>query len=63
MRGGFGMFYDRPFDNLWQNVRNNGILLPFVPFVSGSNDELSAADLFRRCHSIREAVANSDFPG
>ena len=20
VRGGFGMFYDRPFDNLWQNV-------------------------------------------
>jgi hypothetical protein len=23
VRGGFGIFYDRPFDNLWQNVRNN----------------------------------------
>jgi hypothetical protein len=23
LRGGFGVFYDRPFDNLWQNVRNN----------------------------------------
>jgi hypothetical protein len=22
-RGGFGIFYDRPFDNLWQNVRTN----------------------------------------
>ncbi len=23
LRGGFGIFYDRPFDNLWQNVRDN----------------------------------------
>ncbi len=29
VRGGFGIFYDRPFDNLWQNVRNNRVLLPF----------------------------------
>ncbi|HKD08405.1 MAG TPA: carboxypeptidase regulatory-like domain-containing protein [Bryobacteraceae bacterium] len=29
LRGGFGIFYDRPFDNLWQNVRNNNILLQF----------------------------------
>lgn len=28
LRGGFGMFYDRPFDNLWQNVRINSILTP-----------------------------------
>jgi hypothetical protein len=29
LRGGFGIFYDRPFDNLWQNVRNNNVLLQF----------------------------------
>ena len=23
VRGAYGLFYDRPFDNLWQNVRNN----------------------------------------
>jgi hypothetical protein len=28
LRGGFGIFYDRPFDNLWQNVRNNIGYLP-----------------------------------
>ena len=28
LRGSFGMFYDRPFDNLWQNVRINSILSP-----------------------------------
>lgn len=25
LRGGFGIFYDRPFDNLWQNVRSNSV--------------------------------------
>jgi hypothetical protein len=28
LRGGFGIFYDRPFDNLWQNVRNNNLIVP-----------------------------------
>jgi len=25
VRAGYGIFYDRPFDNLWQTVRNNAI--------------------------------------
>jgi hypothetical protein len=28
LRGGFGIFYDRPFDNLWQDIRNNNVSLP-----------------------------------
>jgi outer membrane receptor protein involved in Fe transport len=27
LRGGYGIFYDAPFDNLWQNVRNNSVEL------------------------------------
>lgn len=27
IRGGYGIFYDRLFDNLWQNIRNNAIVL------------------------------------
>jgi hypothetical protein len=30
LRGGFGIFYDRPFDNLWQNLRNNDVALPTI---------------------------------
>jgi hypothetical protein len=26
-RGSWGLFYDRPFDNLWQNLRNNSFVL------------------------------------
>ena len=28
IRGGIGLFYDRPFDNLWQNVRANRYHIP-----------------------------------
>lgn len=26
LRGGYGIFYDRPFDNLWQNLANNNFV-------------------------------------
>jgi hypothetical protein len=29
-RASYGIFYDRPFDNLWQNLRNNSIQLESV---------------------------------
>ena len=28
LRGAFGTFYDRIFDNAWLNVRNNNVALP-----------------------------------
>ena len=39
LRGGFGMFYDRPFDNLWQDVSSNNISLPLYA-VSGTTNYL-----------------------
>jgi len=36
IRGGYGLFYDAPFDNLWQNVRNNNLLLPERDFDTGT---------------------------
>ena len=30
MRGAFGTFYDRPFDNLWQNLRSNDYVLTSI---------------------------------
>lgn len=27
LRASYGTFYDRPFDNLWENLRNNGFVL------------------------------------
>ena len=37
MRGGFGIFYDRPFDNLWETLQiNNLVLASAAPFQSVS---------------------------
>jgi len=30
IRAAYGIFYDRPFDNLWQNIRNNDFVLPSI---------------------------------
>jgi hypothetical protein len=40
VRGGYGIFYDRPFDNLWQNLRNNNVVLPLVTLPAGRTDYL-----------------------
>jgi hypothetical protein len=37
LRGGFGIFYDRPFDNLWENARNNNFILPVLTLNSQTN--------------------------
>jgi hypothetical protein len=37
LRGAFGTFYDRPFDNLWENVRDNNIILPLIALQGSSN--------------------------
>ncbi len=39
LRGAYGIFYDRPFDNLWLNVRNNNFVLPY--FVAQRGDYLA----------------------
>jgi hypothetical protein len=37
IRGGFGLFYDRIFDNLWLNARNNSVVFPAGFPVQNSN--------------------------
>ncbi len=32
LRGGYGVFYDRPFDNLWETTRNNVADFAIIPF-------------------------------
>jgi hypothetical protein len=32
VRGAYGIFYDRPFDNLWQNLRNNNFTVAPLSF-------------------------------
>jgi hypothetical protein len=40
LRASYGIFYDRPFDNLWQNVRNNGFIVPQVSLTAGATNYL-----------------------
>ncbi len=41
LRGGFGTFYDRPFDNLWENVRDNNLILPVLRLPAGQTNFLA----------------------
>jgi hypothetical protein len=49
VRGALGTFFDRPFDNLWQNLRSNSLTLGFFPldfgqrldYLAGVNSVLS----------------------
>lgn len=40
LRGGYGLFYDRPFDNLWENVRNNDFILPLLAITAQKTNYL-----------------------
>ena len=62
IRGGFGMFYDRPFDNLWQNVRNNGFVLPFYT-VTGTPPVNYLQGISAVLPSYAKQGRISDFPG
>ncbi|HXJ38224.1 MAG TPA: TonB-dependent receptor, partial [Bryobacteraceae bacterium] len=59
VRGGFGMFYDRPFDNLWQNVRANRYQIPIY-----SLDEVATPYLEPAASAIKKYTPyTNDFPG
>jgi hypothetical protein len=51
-RAGWGLFVDRPFDNLWQTVRNNRTMLATFPYAGGVGTFLEpAAEALARYHS------------
>jgi len=60
LRGGFGIFYDRPFDNLWQNVRNNNVLVQFYEVSSPANYLTPVASALS---SYAGQALTRDFPG
>jgi hypothetical protein len=64
VRGGFGMFYDRPFDNLWQNVRNNGYVVPLYSVTSAPTDFLAPVSSVLPSYANQSgSVVNANFPG
>lgn len=59
-QGGYGIFYDRPFDNLWSNVRLNGSTFQKFDVASDSTNYL-AAFLPQLATLSRQAI-NTGFP-
>jgi len=59
VRGAFGTFYDRPYDNLWENIRNNSIVLPLLS-ITGTTDVLTP--VLTQFANLNQPIA-SDFPG
>jgi hypothetical protein len=60
LRGAYGVFYDRPFDNLWENIRNNGFIFPLLTLPAGPADFLAPVpDVLR---SLMGQPYSSSFP-
>jgi hypothetical protein len=62
LRGGFGIFYDAPFDNLWQSVRANGETVPFYQ-VTGTGSTNYLAPVASVLPSYANQSTLSNFPG
>jgi len=60
LRGGYGIFYDRPFDNLWENVRNNNFILPLITLSASTTNFLGP--IASQLQSVNGRVLKSGFP-
>jgi hypothetical protein len=60
IRGAYGIFYDRLFDNAWQNVRNNSFQLLTIPIAAFQWDFLQPPD--RALAQLQTAPSVSGFP-
>lgn len=61
LRGGYGIFYDSPFDNLWQNVRANDLELVSYP-IRGSFNYLAPISSVLSGFAA-QTPGNLNFPG
>ena len=61
LRGGYGIFYDRPFDNLWENLRNNGLVVPPSLMLPGGQFNF-LAPIPTVLASLPAQTINADFP-
>ncbi len=60
LRAAYGNFYDRPFDNLWQNLRANNIVLALFPIAKPQTDYL--APIGNSLSQFRNIRFAQDFP-
>ena len=60
LHGAFGIFYDRPFDSLWQTTSNNNFILPTLSTGPGAVNYLSP--MSQILPSLAGQLVVSDFP-
>jgi hypothetical protein len=63
VRGAYGIFYDRPFDNLWENLRNNNLIVPAslrLTLTAGRFNYLAPVSTV--LSGLAPQVINADFP-
>jgi hypothetical protein len=60
LRAAYGIFYDRPFDNLWENLRNNGFVLPFLPVSDSAS--ASGFNFLQPVAQVLSTYSGSVFP-
>jgi hypothetical protein len=62
-RASYGIFYDPPFDNLWENIRNNNVILTLQPLAGSATDYLgSVSDLLAPLRNQpASAIDNTQF--
>ena len=61
LRASYGIFYDRPFDNLWQNVRNNGFIVPQISLTAATTNYLGPVQT--TIDSLAGRTLAASFPG
>ncbi len=61
VRGGYGIFFDRPFDNLWQNVRGNNFILANFPYKPSGSQAGSEDGYLAPVTSVLPAYQGTDF--
>jgi hypothetical protein len=61
LRGAFGTFYDPPFDNLWENERNNNLILPVLS-VTGTVNFLAPVSSVLAIFPAQTLASSSTFP-
>jgi hypothetical protein len=59
IRGAYGTFFDRAFDNLWQNLRLNNLVLPTLEIAESQPNYLASVDSVLSRYS---GALASDFP-
>src|SRR5439155_15305398 len=59
VRGAYGVFYDRPYDNLWQNVRTNNFTLPSFNLTGATNYLTPVPDVLK---TLNPRFFDTSFP-